>query len=188
LPRRGRAQRRGDVQGAGEPGPRPSLLGALAGLEAVRWVWRDPLSGDNAVNLLAKISPPRVAAEPELAAELVALCGNLPLAVRIAGNRLATRPHWTLAHLVGTLRNERTRLSSLSAGDLQVRSAFEMSYRRLSSGAQLVFRRLAAVPGADFDAELAEVATGPLTSAHLDELVDASLLQATPIPGRSSTT
>jgi tetratricopeptide (TPR) repeat protein len=72
-------------------------------------------------------------------------------------------------------------------GDLQVRSAFEMSYRRLSPGARVVFRRLAAVPGADFGVELAGIATelaGPDMRAHLDELADASLLQASPVEGR----
>ncbi|GAB3881689.1 hypothetical protein GCM10029964_038180 [Kibdelosporangium lantanae] len=110
------------------------------------------------------------------------LCGNLPLAVRIVGNRLATRPNWSLAYLATQLRDERTRLTALSAGDLQVRSAFDVSYRRLSPTTRRVFRRLAALPGADFDTELAEVATTVPTD--LDELVDANLLQATPVPGR----
>lgn len=161
---------------------------ALAGLEAARWLWLDPLADPAAVELLATIAGEhRVSAEPDAAEELVALCGHLPLAVRIAGNRLATRPHWSLAYLLEQLRDERTRLSSLSAGDRQVRSAFEMSYRRLSPGARLVFRRLAALPGADFGAELAEVATGlsgPDMRVSLDELADASLLQTTPNEGR----
>jgi transcriptional regulator with XRE-family HTH domain/tetratricopeptide (TPR) repeat protein len=160
----------------------------LAGLTSARWVWLDPLADSDAVGLLAMIAgAERVDAEPGAAAELVALCGNLPLAVRIAGNRLTTRPHWTLAYLVTQLRDERTRLSSLSAGDLQVRSAFEMSYRRLSPAARQVFRRLAAIPGADFGAELAAVATGMAEQdvrGHLDELADASLVQATSTPGR----
>jgi len=69
---------------------------ALAGLEAARWVWLDPLADPDAADLLATIAGAgRVRAEPDAAAELVLLCGNLPLAVRIAGNRLATRPHWS---------------------------------------------------------------------------------------------
>ncbi|WP_027943527.1 ATP-binding protein [Amycolatopsis taiwanensis] len=161
---------------------------ALAGLEAARWVWLDPLAGQAAVDLLASIvGADRVAAEPDAAAELASLCGNLPLAVRIAGNRLATRPHWSIAYLAAQLRNERTRLSALSAGDLQVRSAFEMSYRRLSPAARLVFRRLAAVPGRDLGAGLAAVATTmtePDVLIYLNELVDVSLLQTAVVPGR----
>jgi tetratricopeptide (TPR) repeat protein len=161
---------------------------ALAGLESARWVWLDPLHAPDAVDLLAAIvGQARVRGEPEAAAELIQLCGSLPLAVRIAGNRLATRPHWSIAYLVTQLRNERTRLSSLSAGDLQVRSAFEMSYRRLSPAARLVFRRLAAVPGTDFGISSAAVATA-ITDldihSYLDELVDASLVQTSRTPGR----
>lgn len=99
----------------------------------------------------------------------------------------ATRPHWSIAYLATQLRNERTRLSALSAGDLQVRSAFDMSYRRLSPAARLVFRRLTAVPGPDFGVTLAAVATTmtePDVHTYLDELVDASLVQTTVVPGR----
>ncbi|WP_018681023.1 ATP-binding protein [Actinokineospora enzanensis] len=159
---------------------------ALGGLEHARRVWLDPLTTPDAVDLLAAIvGPDRVQAEPEDAAELAALCGNLPLAVRIVGNRLATRPRWRLAYLVERLRDESTRLSALAVGDLQVRSAFDLSYQRLSPSARSVFRRLAAIPGADFGVELAEVAVGERgIDRHLDELVEASLLQDSPTPGR----
>ncbi|MFD9888072.1 ATP-binding protein [Amycolatopsis sp. NPDC059027] len=160
----------------------------LAGLEGARWVSLEPLSDGAATGLLAAIlGVERVRAEPGAARELVELCGNLPLAVRIAGNRLATRPRWSLAHLVEQLRDERTRLYALSAGDLQLRSAFDLSYRGVSAGARLLFRRLAAVPGAGFGAELAGVVTGAADAdvrEHLDELVDASLLQTAIEPGR----
>nr|WP_268246339.1 XRE family transcriptional regulator [Amycolatopsis deserti] len=161
---------------------------ALAGLESARWLWLRPLETADASALVAAIAgPDRVRAEPEAAVELAELCGNLPLAVRIAGNRLASRPHWTIAYLVDQLRDENTRLAALSAGDLRVRSAFEMSHRRLSPAARMVFRRLAVIPGPDFGADLASVATGMATAdvrAHIDELVDANLLQAGSVPGR----
>ncbi|MET0133436.1 MAG: NB-ARC domain-containing protein [Kibdelosporangium sp.] len=161
---------------------------ALAGLDSARRLWLEPLAGPDAVGLLARIvGADRVDQEPAEARELVGMCGCLPLAVRIAGNRLATRPHWTLAHLVAQLRDERARLGSLSVGDLQVRSAFDVSYRRLSPAARIVFRRLAVVPGPDFGAELAAVAVGTpfeAVGSYLEELVDASLLQATSVPGR----
>ncbi|NYI93403.1 transcriptional regulator with XRE-family HTH domain/tetratricopeptide (TPR) repeat protein [Amycolatopsis endophytica] len=161
---------------------------ALAGLESARWLWLRPLDTADASALVAAIAgADRVRAEPSSAEELAQLCGNLPLAVRIAGNRLATRPHWTISYLVDQLRDERTRLASLSAGDLRVRSAFEMSHRRLSPAARLVFRRLAVIPGPDFGAELATVATGMATAdvrAHIAELVDANLVQEGGVPGR----
>ncbi|RSM44849.1 transcriptional regulator, XRE family protein [Amycolatopsis balhimycina DSM 5908] len=161
---------------------------ALGGLEHVRRLWLDPLSRAAAVELLSvTVGSARVEAEPEVAAELVRLCGHLPLAVRIAANRLANRPHWSFAYLVNELRDARLRLSSLSSGDLQVRSAFEISYRRLSAAARVLFRRLAAVPGPDFGIELAEVvsaATEPQVRLHLEELAEANLVQATQTTGR----
>ncbi|TNC25479.1 tetratricopeptide repeat protein [Amycolatopsis alkalitolerans] len=161
---------------------------ALAGLETGQWVWLEPLDSAGATGLLATIAGAgRVGAEPEAAAELVALCGYLPLAVRIAGNRLATRPGWSIAYLVSQLRDVSTRLGSLAAGDLQVRSAFELSYRRLSPSARRVFRRLAAIPGADFAAGLAAVATAVSEAEvqpYLEELADANLVQVATSPGR----
>ncbi|MET0136159.1 MAG: NB-ARC domain-containing protein [Kibdelosporangium sp.] len=160
----------------------------LAGLEAVRWLWLEPVAGHAAVELLTTIAgPQRVLAEPAEAAELAALCGHLPLAVRIAGERLASRPHWSLSYLVEQLRDERTRLSSLAVGNVQVRQVFEMSYRRLPPAARMVLRRLAVVPGSDFGVELTEAATGlrdRQAYRFLDEFADASLLQATPVEGR----
>ncbi|WP_091373097.1 XRE family transcriptional regulator [Actinokineospora alba] len=161
---------------------------SLAGLEAAHWLTLDVLPAVSSLDLLAEIvGDELVRGEPEAAAEVVRLCSNLPLAVRIVGNRLATRRHWSLAYLVRQLQDERTRLDSLSAGDLQLRSAFEVSLRRLSPGAQLVFRRLALVPGAHFDDDLATIATGVSPAeidAYLDELVEASLLNVMSAPMR----
>ncbi len=160
----------------------------LAGLEGARWLGLEPLSDGGATGLLAKIvGEDRVRAEPAAARELVELCGYLPLAVRIAGNRLATRPQWSLAQLADRLRDEGTRLRALAAGDLQLRSAFDLSYRGVSEGARRLFRRLATVPGADFGLELAGVVSGASDAdvrEHLDELFDASLLQSTTVPER----
>ncbi|MET8759873.1 NB-ARC domain-containing protein [Lentzea sp. NPDC004782] len=160
----------------------------LAGLQGLRWFSLGPFEDADAQRLLSAIlGEDRVHAEPGEARELAALCGNLPLALRIVGNRLATRPHWTLAYLAKQLRDERTRLAALSAGDLQVRSAFEISYRRLSTGGREVFCRLAAVPGEDFGVELVQVAaelTELEADAYLGELVDASMLLTAPEPGR----
>ncbi|WP_236794172.1 helix-turn-helix transcriptional regulator [Amycolatopsis sp. GM8] len=163
---------------------------ALAGLESGRWIWLTALSRTDAASLVGTIiGADRIRAEPEAAAELAELCGNLPLAVRIAGNRLASRPHWTISHLVSLLRDEGTRLAALSAGDLRVRSAFEMSHRRLTGEARLVFRRLALIPGPDFGVEIAAVATGlpdAQVRLYIDELVDANLLQTSAEDGRYS--
>jgi tetratricopeptide (TPR) repeat protein/transcriptional regulator with XRE-family HTH domain len=155
---------------------------ALSGLEALRWMWLPPLPVHDTVELVARIvTAERVKAEPEAVRELVELCGNLPLAVRIAGNRLARHAHWSITSLTARLRDERTRLTSLAAGDLQVRPAFTVSYQRLSAPAQRMFRRLALVPGADFGVDLAAVAAETETSEarqQVEELIDTTLVQA----------
>src|SRR6266545_1746875 len=83
----------------------------------------------------------RVAADPDGAARIVALCGGLPLAVRIAGARLRARPAWTPGDLADRLADERRRLDELRVGDRAVRSSFATSYRELSTVDKMVFRR-----------------------------------------------
>jgi hypothetical protein len=62
---------------------------------------------------------------------VVRQCGCLPLALRIAGARLAARPSWPVRALADRLADERTRLDELESGDLAVRSCFQVSYQAL---------------------------------------------------------
>jgi diguanylate cyclase (GGDEF)-like protein len=161
---------------------------SLAGLEGARRLLLEMLSAEDAVNLLSQIvGPARVAAETAAAFEVARLCGFLPLALRIAGNRLASRPRWTIEYLARQLRNDQRRLEVLTAGDLQVRSTFAVSYGHLSERTRVGFRRLSLAPGPEFDAALAGVLIedDPIEAeAVLDELVDASLIEPAAIPGR----
>ncbi|MFE1574755.1 AfsR/SARP family transcriptional regulator [Streptomyces fradiae] len=121
----------------------------------------------------------RVAAEQEAAAELVALCGRLPLALRIAGSRLANRPHWSLAYLAGRLREEAPRLDELAVEQRGVRTALHLSYAAVPPRHQELFRLLGAHPGTDFDAAGTAALAGlaPHTAeALLEDLLDARLL------------
>lgn len=160
----------------------------LGGLEAGTRLGLDVLDPVASVNLLGAIAgQARVGAEPSAAARVAKLCGHLPLALRIAGNRLASRPKWTIGHLAGQLVDERRRLSALTAGDLRVRTAFEMSYRQLGEKAAVLFRRLSLVPGADFGPDLAAVLADVdrfVAEDTLEELVDMSLLDTAEVPGR----
>src|SRR5262252_8150787 len=62
------------------------------------------LAAADAVTLLACLGgPQRIRAEPAAAAEVARLCGHLPLAVAIAGERLAGNPRLRLAELAGEL-------------------------------------------------------------------------------------
>ncbi|MFE0591665.1 ATP-binding protein [Micromonospora echinospora] len=129
--------------------------------------------------LAAIVGTDRIAAEPAAADQLVTLCGRLPLALRIAGNRLASRPQWSVGWLVDLLRDQRRRLTVLTAGDLGLRSAFEVSYRQLDPTAARVFRRAALIPGTDFAPALVATVAGTdeeTATAALEELVEAGVL------------
>ncbi|MFG2049809.1 ATP-binding protein [Micromonospora sp. NPDC048935] len=129
--------------------------------------------------LAAIVGADRIAAEPAATDHLVKLCGRLPLAVRIAGNRLASRPQWSVGWLVDLLRDQRRRLTELTAGDLGVRSAFEVSYRQLDPTTARVFRRASLIPGTDFEAALVSAVAGideETAAAALEELVEAGVL------------
>jgi tetratricopeptide (TPR) repeat protein/transcriptional regulator with XRE-family HTH domain len=165
-------------------GPARTLITAkrlLAGLEGVRRLALRPLDLPEATELLTAIVGDRAASDGEPAlTRLAGLCDGLPLALRIIGNRLASRPGWDAVELATRLADEEHHLDQFAAGDLQVASAFGMSYEQLAEPARRMFRRLAVVAGRDFDAALAAVA-GQMSAGDawdaLDELVDLDLLQ-----------
>lgn len=144
------------------------------------WVRLRRLPGYEAVELLDTIvGDGRVTEEPCAAELLVDLCDLLPLALRIAGARLAAKPHWTVAHLVQRLSDERQRLNELSQGDSQVRSSFALSYRYLSEPAARLYRSLGMLDLPDFSAWVgaALLNTGLYDAERLiEQLVDAQLL------------
>lgn len=152
----------------------------LAGLEGVRRLVLGPLSLPEATELMTGILGQRAACDEESALnQLAELCEGMPLALRIIGNRLVSRPGWDAAELAARLADEEHRLDQFKAGDLKIATAFGMSYEQLADAARRVFRRLAVVPGRDFDAALAAVVGEvPVEVAWdaLDELVDLGLL------------
>ncbi|WP_329112096.1 AfsR/SARP family transcriptional regulator [Streptomyces sp. NBC_01353] len=104
----------------------------LGGLSGARLVELDVLAPAEALELLTRIvGPERVAAEPQAAADILSACGNLPLAIRIAGARLATRSRLPLKVLADRLTDERRLLDELAVGDLAVRSTIGLSFQSL---------------------------------------------------------
>jgi tetratricopeptide (TPR) repeat protein/transcriptional regulator with XRE-family HTH domain len=153
----------------------------LAGLEAVERLTLPALTRSEAVTLLQRIIGPRAAAEPEVTLfRLADICGNLPLALRIAGNRLVSRPDWSIEYLLRQLADRDERIGLLVAGDLQIAAPLMRSYHQLSPTAARTFRRLSLVPGPDGGPRLAAEVTGLSvreTAAALEELTDLGLLQ-----------
>ncbi|MFH8462416.1 AfsR/SARP family transcriptional regulator [Streptomyces sp. NPDC017991] len=169
------------------PGPGSGVLVTsrrqLVALEGAVRLNLTALAEPEAMELLGRVAgPERTADEPDTVKEIVRLCGRLPLAVRIAGARLAARPHWAPARLAVRLRDERRRLDELRAGDLELRTGLELGYAELDPQEQRVLRRLAllelpdfaawtAAPLLDLSVEDAEDAVERLVDCHLIELV-----------------
>ena len=80
-------------------------------------------------------APARVAAEPAAAAEVVRLCGRLPLALRIAAQPAgATGRGWTVAALADRLRERADRLDELTLADRGVGPAVRAVVRAARAG------------------------------------------------------
>jgi len=159
----------------------------LAGLGTASHLRLDVLTPAEAGDLLGVlVGPDRVAAEPAAAGDVAQRCGYLPLALRIAGARLAARPRWPLAALADRLARERHRLDELEISDLGVRASFAVSHRQLRPAEATAFATLGTWDGPDIGLPLAAHlldVPDEVAERVLDRLVDASLLE-TSRPGR----
>jgi DNA-binding SARP family transcriptional activator/tetratricopeptide (TPR) repeat protein len=154
----------------------------LGGLDDVRPLSLDILAQDDAMTLFIRtVGEDRLAGEPStLIADVVELCGRLPLAVRIAASRLRARPKWRLSDLSSRLRDERRRIFELEVGERSVAAAVGLSYEQIPARHKRMFALLGLHPGSDIDMYAAAALTG--TEAReagrvLDDLLDAHLLE-----------
>lgn len=140
-----------------------------------------------AVSLLRRaVGDSRVDDDPAAAARLGELCEGLPLALRVAAAKLATKPHWTVADLVHRLADCRRRLTELDHGGTGLTAGFELSYRAVPPDAAAMFRRLTLVDDDEVPAAAAAslLETSPAEAEDLlERLVDAHLLE---VGGRDS--
>ncbi|MEU8081943.1 BTAD domain-containing putative transcriptional regulator [Catellatospora citrea] len=178
----------------GEPGcltiaTSRNRLSGLVAMDGAQRLTLGVLAPADSLELLGRTAGRElVAADSAAAAEMTDLCGHLPLALRIAGARLADYPQrglrWYLDDLAGD------RISGLQIADdpqASVRAAFASSYAALPAPAQRMFRLLAAAPttaGAAVEAAAAMAAVGTDEAARqLDTLAAAHLLVGL-APGR----
>ncbi|MEV4168039.1 BTAD domain-containing putative transcriptional regulator [Nonomuraea sp. NPDC049709] len=104
----------------------------LATLDNARHLHLGNLTAADAGALLSRLAgPDRVRAEPQAVERIVHLCGGFPLALRIAGARLAARPDWTLSDLEARLADATRRLDVLEYADLAVRASIAVSHHHL---------------------------------------------------------
>ncbi|OZV77500.1 hypothetical protein CA850_22745 [Micromonospora echinospora] len=145
------------------------------------------LDPGESVTLLARhAGPERFTGSPRQAEALAALCGHLPLALRIVGARLASHPEWTLAAMVARLADEQYRLDELSCDDLAVRASLAVTCDVLAErpgGPESLelFDRWGMVRSPVLGLDLARVLTGATARAAraaLDRLADAGLVEA----------
>lgn len=155
----------------------------LTGIPGATLVELDILSGDQSLELLSRVvGAKRINAEPEAARALVRSVGRLPLALRIVAARLAARPHWTLASMVGRLADERHNLDELEHGDMTVRASLSLTYDGLDPRSARVFRLLGLVDGPTIPCWTAGALLDdarPFPSDLVDPLVDAQMLDVT---------
>lgn len=147
----------------------------------------DVMSPEEALTLFTRIiGEDRVAGEREAALDVVAACGFLPLAIRIAASRLAARRTWTVSALAAKLADERRRLDELQVGDLAVEATFELGYGQLEPAQARAFRLLGLAESPDIalpaGAALLDLPVDE-TEELLESLVDTSLLESA-APGR----
>lgn len=159
-------------------------LSGLVARDGGRRITLRILSEDDAVTLLQNVTNGyREGDSPEQLQELAALCARLPLALRIAAERAASRPLMPLVELIQDLRDESALWDALTAGEDEeadaVRTVFAWSYRALAEDTARLFRLLGLHPGSEFSTAAAGALAGESERIRhlLDALVGANLLE-----------
>ncbi|MEV1082000.1 BTAD domain-containing putative transcriptional regulator [Streptomyces sp. NPDC050211] len=153
----------------------------LLDLDGAKWISIGVMAPEESTSLVAEVlGAERTAAEPPEAAELVRLCGHLPLALRIAAARLRNRPSWSLRYMVERLRDETYKLDELNSGERGVATTLRLSYQGLTADCRSAFLLLSFHPGRAVDVFSAAALLGldvRETEDRLEKLLDAHLLQ-----------
>ncbi|WP_229399819.1 ATP-binding protein [Micromonospora okii] len=125
----------------------------------------------------------RTTAESGPAESIVRTCAGLPLALWVAGARLAARPHWPLARVAEALADQQHKLDELAVGHVAVRASLELTYRAMTPTGRHALRMLSLLPGTEFAAwALAALLDVGLSDAEsvLDDLVEVHLVETRP--------
>jgi tetratricopeptide (TPR) repeat protein len=152
----------------------------LAALPAALPVTLDVLKPGDAVKMFTGlVGRRRLRRRGADAAEIVALCGYLPLAISLMAGQLKHHATWTTVDLAAELRTATDRLALMAAENISVAAAFDLSYRSLSDDQQHLFRRLGLHPGTTIDVYAAAALTEfplPQAARHLEALLNECLI------------
>jgi len=165
----------------------------LSSLEGAAFLHIDPLPSGEAVALLrALVGAGRVDAEPQAARSVARCCAGLPLALQIAGARLAARPAWPLQAFADRIADPRDALDQLQTTDLALRACLDVSYTALACsdhpvdrGAARLFRLMGLREETSIDIGCAAALLDQppnIAEAWLERLADGHLLE-TAVPG-----
>jgi tetratricopeptide (TPR) repeat protein/pimeloyl-ACP methyl ester carboxylesterase len=115
-------------------------------------------------------------------ASLAELCGRWPLVLHLAGALVSGRSAATVSDLIVRLGDEKTRLASLHAGELELRLVLGDSLRQLSGDSAALFQRLSLVPGEGIPSWMVGIlleSDQVRARSALSELIEANLLEPT---------
>ncbi|WP_405789776.1 NB-ARC domain-containing protein [Streptomyces sp. NBC_00029] len=184
----------------------------LLGLDGIGRIRLTALDRDESMELLARLlGSDRVGTEPRACLRLADACGDLPLALNLAGRRIAARPEWMLQDSVSELlgdgqggqdgqdgpggqRASGRFLARLQVGDDALSTRLDSAYRLLTPWARLMLRQFAGsdnppsvdnvvYESADALAMLVERSAQPVEDL-LERLLDAGLLDHSDLPGQ----
>ncbi|GAB3834624.1 BTAD domain-containing putative transcriptional regulator [Kribbella italica] len=143
-------------------------LSSLTVQGGVRQIPVRPLADDDARTLVTTIAP-RHSFDRAALAEVVRLCGNLPLALAVVAEQFNRSPWLEPEQLISQLKDSSERLEVLSTGDsagTDLRAVLSWSYQTLDAPTALVFRLIGRTP---FD-DLGLPAAAALTSLSVREV------------------
>jgi len=151
----------------------------LTALEDAQAVSLDTLRPADAAELFVQLARSGLDPGDPAVAEIARLSGYLPLAVGMLARQLHHHPGWTAAELAADLAVARDRLELMTAENVSVAAAFDLSYQDLDDDLQQTFRLLGLHPGTDIDIWAAAALAGhefAATHRHLEALYDQHLL------------
>jgi DNA-binding SARP family transcriptional activator len=162
----------------------------LPDLDGARFIELGGLERVDSVHLLGRISGRGEALTPaEVAAarSIASACGQLPLALRIAGARLADDPELAMADLASLLADERRRLDELEVGEVSMRSRLAAAAETVSGQARHGLALLAAADQRETSASAIAALLDDAGARNVaPELADAGLLHRVRINRQSS--